>query len=188
MSADWPRIKSRRATKVSPWLSIIEREVEFTAGAEAQIYHSVGQYDYIAIVAALPDGRMPIVRQYRPALERFTWELPAGLLDTSEDAATCCCRELLEETGFVARAVHELGCYAPCTSRMSNRLFSFYVETEPSPSHAAEAGIECKLVSPAQLTQLIAAGDFMLQLHIGALLLAGLRGFIDLSVFQAKPK
>ena len=40
----------------------------------------------IAIVSALPDGRLPIVRQYRPALEGFTWELPAGLIDPDEDA------------------------------------------------------------------------------------------------------
>jgi len=51
----------------------IEREVEFAPGAEREVYHAVSQQDYIAIVAALPDNRFPIVRQYRPALESFTW-------------------------------------------------------------------------------------------------------------------
>ena len=79
------------------------------------------------IVATLPDSRFPIVRQYRPALESFTWEFPAGLIDPDEDAATCCRRELMEETGFAARSVHALGTYAPCTARLSNRVHSFYV-------------------------------------------------------------
>ena len=54
----------------------------------------------IAIVSALPDGRLPIVRQYRPALEGFTWELPAGLIDPDEDAGRILHQELMEEAGF----------------------------------------------------------------------------------------
>ena len=185
MAEDWPQIKSRRTTTVSPWMAIIERAVEFTPGAALELYHAVGQQDYIAIVAALPDGRIPIVRQYRPALEIFTWELPAGLVDSGEDAQTCCRRELLEETGLAARKVYPLGSYAPCTARLSNRLHSFFVETGPlTEAKRAEAGIELKLVSPAQLAELILSGEFVLQLHIGALLLAGLHGHIDLGAFQ----
>jgi hypothetical protein len=40
-------------------------------------------------------------------------------------------------------------------------------------------------VTPAELGALILAGEFTLQLHIGALLLAGLRGFIDLGMLKA---
>jgi ADP-ribose pyrophosphatase len=185
MVDNWPKIKARRTTPVSPWMAIIEREVEFEPGAERELYHAVGQQDYIAIVAALPDGRIPIVRQYRPALESFTWELPAGLVDPGEDAAACCRRELVEETGLVARAVHTLGCFAPCTARLSNRVHSFFAEIDPiAGGELAEPGIEHKLVSPAQLAKQILAGEFVLQLHIGALLLAGLRGYIDLGAFQ----
>ena len=47
----WPRIRSRRTTTVSPWMSIIAREVEFARGEAPQVYHAVAQADYIAIVA-----------------------------------------------------------------------------------------------------------------------------------------
>src|SRR5262249_59353196 len=77
----WPRIRSRRTTAVSPWVSIIAREVEFSRGSAPQTYHAVEQPDYISIVALTSSGKIPIVRQYRPALEAFAWELPAGLLD-----------------------------------------------------------------------------------------------------------
>jgi 8-oxo-dGTP pyrophosphatase MutT (NUDIX family) len=181
---DWPKIKSRRTTKISPWMEIIEREVEFAPGAPSELYHAVAQQDYIAIVALTPDGRIPIVRQYRPALERFTWELPAGMVEKGEDAAACCQRELLEETGYPAKSVHALAALAPCTARLSNRIHSFFVETGPrSDTHGTEAGIELKLVTPEVLAGLILAGEFNLQLHIGAILLAGMRGYLDLGAF-----
>ena len=60
---NWPKIKSRRTIAISPWMDVIEREVEFTAGAAPELYHAVGQADYIAIVALTPDGVIPIVRQ-----------------------------------------------------------------------------------------------------------------------------
>jgi|ERR1700730_6297615 ADP-ribose diphosphatase len=183
--SEWPKIKSRRTTKVSPWMEIIEREVEFAAGSKAELYHAVGQQDYIAIVARTPDGKIPIVRQYRPALERFTWELPAGLVEKGEDAADSCRRELLEETGFPAKAVHALGTYAPCTGRLSNQMHSFFVETGArTKTHVAEAGIELKLVTPNELAALILADEFDHQLHIGSILLAGMRGYLDLGAFR----
>ena len=184
MAGDWPKIKARRTTTISPWVAIIEREVEFAPGSAPELYHAVGQQDYIAIVARTPDGKIPIVRQYRPALEQFTWELPAGLVDAGEAVADCCRRELLEETGFPARTVHPLGSYAPCTARLSNRVHSFFVETGPrSEKHPLEAGIEVKLVTLKELASLILSGEFILQLHIGAILLAGLRDHIDLGGF-----
>jgi len=189
VAEDWPKIVSRRTTRVSPWMEIIEREVEFSAGAEHQLYHAVGQQDYIAIVARTPDGLIPIVRQYRPALERFTWELPAGLVDKGEDPAVTCKRELLEETGLVAEAVFPLGSMAPCTARMSNRVHSFFVRTGPRPQNASvEPGIEVRFVTPAEIAELTAQGEFVLQLHLGALLLAGLHGHLDLSAFAASER
>jgi 8-oxo-dGTP pyrophosphatase MutT (NUDIX family) len=185
MAGDWPKIKARRTTKVSPWMEIIEREVEFSAGATPELYHAIGQADYIAIVALTGDGKIPIVSQYRPALERFTWELPAGMVDQGESPEACCVRELQEETGFAARKVHALGAYAPCTARLSNQIHSFFVETgargEPS-----ETNIDVKLVTPRELGALILSGEFVLQLHVGALLLAGLRGFVDLAALGSR--
>jgi ADP-ribose pyrophosphatase len=183
--SDWPKIKSRQVTKVSPWMEIIEREIEFAAGQKPELYHAVSQQDYIAIVALTPDGKIPIVRQYRPALERFTWELPAGMVEKGEDAADCCRRELGEETGYPAKAVHVLGTYAPCTARLSNWIHSFFVETGPrEQTPQTEAGIELKLVTPSELAALILAGEFVLQLHIGALLLAGMHGYLDMGAFR----
>ena len=34
-----------------------------------------------AVIPVLPDGRILLVHQYRPALDRMTWEVPAGARD-----------------------------------------------------------------------------------------------------------
>ena len=181
MSDEWPKIRARRTTKVSQWMDVIARDVEFSPGAPVETYHAIGQADYIAIVARTPDGRIPIVRQYRPAIEAFSWELPAGLVDRGEPPIDSCRRELLEETGFIARTVHPLGIAAACTGRLSNRVHSFFVETgERVADFEPEPGIEVKLVTPSELSTMIATGEFVQQLHLGALMLAELNSFVKL--------
>ena len=72
---------------------------------------------------------------------------------------------------------------------LSNRVHSFFVEAGPRVENPLnEAGIELKLVTCRELTELILSGEFVLQLHIGAILLAGLRGHIDLGAFESPRK
>jgi 8-oxo-dGTP pyrophosphatase MutT (NUDIX family) len=180
MSNEWPKIKSRQIIKISPWVEIIAREVEFKPDT-TEVYHAVKQQDYLAIVAVTPSGHFPLVRQYRPALESFSWELPAGLVDPGESPAEGCRRELLEETGYPARAIHPLGIAAPCSGRLSNRIHSYFIATgERIPDFVPEFGLDVRLVTPAELIDMIKSGDFVSQLHLGALLLAEVRSFIRL--------
>ena len=82
--------------------------------------------------------------------------------------------------------MHALGTFAPCTARLSNRIHSFFVETGArEEKHLNEAGIELRLVTPEVLAALILAGEFDLQLHVGTILLAGMRGYLDLAAFAA---
>lgn len=70
-------------------------------------------------VPVLPDGRILLIRQFRPAIDRETLELPAGARDSSgEDPAVTAARELEEETGYrpgrMTKLAHILTAVAWC--------------------------------------------------------------------------
>jgi ADP-ribose pyrophosphatase len=181
VNQQWPKVKSRQTVTISPWIDIIAREVEFAPDQASQLYHAVGQRDYLAIVALTPDGRFPLVRQYRPALEAFTLELPAGLIEPGEDPAEASRRELLEETGYPTRSIQALGTAAPCSGRLSNRIHSYFLQTgERIDDFIPEPGLAVELATASELVALIKSGEFVSQLHLGALLLAELKLLISL--------
>ena len=152
----WPRVRARRTTTVSPWMSILAREVEFSREGPIEIYHAVEQADYIAIVALTPDGKIPIVRQFRRRWKHSRGSCRPGWSTGRERPADCARRELLEETGFATRAIHPLGCNFPCTGRLSNRIHSFFVATgERLSDFPAGAGLADALVTPADISRLI---------------------------------
>jgi ADP-ribose pyrophosphatase len=48
-------------------------------------------------ILAIENGKMLMVKQYRPAIEAFTLEIPAGLIEEGEDVLTAAAREFAEE-------------------------------------------------------------------------------------------
>jgi 8-oxo-dGDP phosphatase len=63
----------------------------------------VEHFGAVAVVAMDDDGNIPLVYQYRHALGRRLWELPAGLLDVGgEPPELTAARELHEEAGLKA--------------------------------------------------------------------------------------
>ncbi|KAG6845040.1 hypothetical protein H0H87_001377 [Tephrocybe sp. NHM501043] len=69
--------------------------------------------DAVAVLAVLRSktGAFPvstiIIEQYRPPIDKFIVELPAGLIDDGETPEQAAYRELEEETGFTADSVIE---------------------------------------------------------------------------------
>jgi ADP-ribose pyrophosphatase len=172
------RLLVRRETPISQWLRIVRKEVQFQAWGPVEIYHCLGQADYVAVAAITGNGLVPLVRQYRPAVEAYTWELPAGLVDEGETPETTCRRELREETGVTAESVTYLGSYYADTGRLENRLHAFYVRaSNPDPSFTPEPNVEVDYVSLERLRQMIRSRAFRHQLHLGVLLTAWLEGF-----------
>lgn len=63
----------------------------------------VEHFGAVAVAALDEDDRLVMVYQYRPALGRRIWEMPAGLLDDpSEEPVSAARRELVEEVGIEA--------------------------------------------------------------------------------------
>jgi len=69
------------------------------------------------------DAHIVLIRQYRYALDRWIWELPAGSLEVGEDPAAAAARECEEEIGLVPGRVAFAGAWYPtpgfCTEVMN---------------------------------------------------------------------
>lgn len=52
----WSQITSRTKNRISRWVTLMAREVEFAPSAESQTYHSVETFDYVVVLAMSPDG------------------------------------------------------------------------------------------------------------------------------------
>lgn len=77
----------------------------------------------VVLIPMQDDGRIVLIRQYRYALDRWIWELPAGSLDPGEDAAAAAARECEEEIGLIPGRVEFVGAWYPtpgfCTEVMN---------------------------------------------------------------------
>jgi 8-oxo-dGTP pyrophosphatase MutT (NUDIX family) len=176
-----PRILSRTETTISPWVRLVEKEVEFSSARKAEIYHALGQADYTAILAVTAAGRIAVVRQYRPAVEEFTYELPAGIVEPGEHPEETCRRELKEETGLTALSIKTIGTFLSDTGRLENRIHVFFVETsEPDPHFIPEDGLSVEYVDRAELRDRIQRGQFKHQLHLGVFTVAAIHGYWSL--------
>jgi ADP-ribose pyrophosphatase len=56
----------------------------------------------VVIIPITKENRLILIRQFRPSLNNYVIEFPAGLIDPGEDAALAGRRELIEETGHAA--------------------------------------------------------------------------------------
>ena len=60
------------------------------------------------IIPVAEDGKVLLLKQYRPAVDAWLYELPAGTIENGEKPRECAARELEEETGFAAGELKEL--------------------------------------------------------------------------------
>lgn len=178
---EYPHVVNRKATVLSPWVTVCEKEVCFREGSDPEVYHSVTQADYVAIFAVTTDRGIPIVRQYRPAVEAYTWEFPAGTLDPGETPAVAAARELREETGLQAEQLYEIGAYHPDTGRLSVQSTGFFAVCHRLASdQAVEPDLEVRFVSSDELFAMVRAGEFRHQLHVALIASALLHRHISL--------
>lgn len=78
------------------------------------------------ILVPLPEpDRVILVRQYRYAVDRWIWELPAGNVEPGEDPEAAARRECAEETGWTAETVERIGAFYP-TPGYCDEVMIFY--------------------------------------------------------------
>jgi len=86
-----------------------------------------------AMVPLNDDEQVIMLRQYRHAIRRDIWEIPAGTLEPGEDPESCARREVEEETGYRVNHLVRLGQIIPVPG-YSNETISLYLCTGLTPS------------------------------------------------------
>jgi len=148
----------------------------------------------VAVLALDEQDRVLMIRQYRHPVARQLWEIPAGLRDVKGEAlADTARRELLEETGHVARDWHVLTDSYSSPGIITERMRIFLARgLEPAESDYQREGEE-KFLRTAwvPLAEAVTAA-FTGKLHNGATVqgilaahIAGTRGYTGLRAADA---
>lgn len=172
-------ISARSSVFKTRWFELIEKSV----GQDGTLHYSISTRDYVMIFAVTGDGMFPLVRQFRPAVEMVTLELPGGHVDDGESPEQAARKELREETGFIAQDLIPLGELSPDTGRLSNRMWCFFAP-KVAPSSAtvfeAEPGIEPLLYDRPLRDLILAEPAFSCALNRATILTAVASGYIKL--------
>jgi ADP-ribose pyrophosphatase len=80
----------------------------------------------VAIVPVTDKREVFLVRQYRPPVNGYVIEFPAGLNDRGDTLEKAAQRELLEETGYTAREMNFLG-EGPLSSGASDEIITVFL-------------------------------------------------------------
>jgi ADP-ribose pyrophosphatase len=158
----WKVLESRYLSK-RPWLTVRKDSVELPNGGRIPDYYVLEYPDWINVIAVTREGLIVLVRQYRHALGRTTFEIPAGVIEKSDASPMAAAkRELLEETGYGGGRWRESMTLSPNSSTCTNLVHSFVaVGVTLKGGQHLDAGecLEPRLMTEARVFGLLKRGE-----------------------------
>jgi ADP-ribose pyrophosphatase len=135
-SARYP-VVARREVFSGAIFDVVSDEIAMPGGGTARRDYT-RNHGAAAVVALDDDGRVTLVRQYRHAVGRTLWELPAGLVDVAgEGARAAAARELAEEVDLVA-ARWDLLVMVHASPGVSDETVTVFLARDLTPVPAGE--------------------------------------------------
>lgn len=82
----------------------------------------------VGIIAITEDDEIILIKQYRKAIDKEIYEIPAGMVDFGEEPQKAALRELKEETGYDAEKSEYLLETYSSPGFTNEKLFIFYAD------------------------------------------------------------
>jgi 8-oxo-dGTP pyrophosphatase MutT (NUDIX family) len=98
---------------------------ESPEGVEGPWYYVIDAPNWVNVIPLTAADEVLMVRQFRVGIEKETLEIPGGMCDDGEEPAAAAWRELLEETGYRAGTIEEVGWVHPNPPIQSNRCYTY---------------------------------------------------------------
>lgn len=100
-------------------ITLVKREVDGRS-------HTIAEHPGASCaVPVAPDGKLVLIRQFRPAVGEWIWELPAGTLEPGESPEECMTREVVEEIGWETASLESLGDMVTSPGFSNQRMHLF---------------------------------------------------------------
>jgi len=163
---------------LNPWVTLVS--TPGSQGESCQPYFHLQVPDYVCALVITPDGKVPLVRQYRLPARNSTLELPGGLVDKGHTPMLAILQELREEIGGSHRG--RLVTLPPLmvdTGRIENRMHAFiFFDFHPNTDHISEPGLSQIWFSTSEFKQLALNSKIIHAGHLATILLASCLGYI----------
>src|SRR5690349_5983606 len=117
-----------------------------------------------AVIVPIPEpGQIILIRQYRYAVNRWLWELPAGSVDEGETPEQAARRECHEEIGQVPDTIVRLGSMFPTPGYCDEEMFFFRASGLTKPAEAAaldeDEDIEVRVFTLKDAREMVRRGE-----------------------------
>ncbi|MFD1629949.1 NUDIX domain-containing protein [Pseudopedobacter beijingensis] len=167
----WIKLNSKDIYE-NPWIKVIEHDIINPAGNKG-IYGQVHFKNYaIGIVAIDNDDCIFLVGQFRFPINRYSWELPEGGGPLHIAPLESAKRELLEETGLVAREWTEILRMHLSNSVSDEEAIVFlakgFTQEEPQPEETEQ--LEIRKIAFEDAYQMVINGEITDSISVAAIL------------------
>ena len=129
----------------------VEREQVTLDNGRMVAIEAVRHRGSVVIIARPAPGQVVLIRQYRPVIGQWIWELPAGSLDEGESPDTAVVRECEEEIGLTPGKVTLLASWYP-TPGFCDEIMHFYLCDDLSVPAGPIARDEDEQIEPATVS------------------------------------
>ncbi len=157
------KVIQKRIVYQGHYLRAEEQTVLLPDGKEAQ-REIVIPPDAVGILALDRSGKVYLVRQYRPAIQRVTLEIPAGILEPGENSLETAKRECEEEIGMTPRQLKPLFSFYHSVGFSTGKIEVFLaLDLIPNPTTHPDSGefLEVIILPFDELYQRVLRGEIV---------------------------